>query len=152
MKSKNYMMESDVKGDSQQDTMLLHQMTVDARSFLLSHTWCPPLDQLWLTYGIGGVIGVFLAKLSKPIDGDVTSLWIVVGDLPSAYLAMDFDAEPKEVLLTYCGLMEEWVQSVKKGEPLAKVYPVHTKPTVDMANDLSNRVEYLRQEVVPLIG
>lgn len=152
MKPEHYMLESDVKGDSGRDTMLLRQMTVDARLFLQSHSWCPPLDELWLTYGIGGVVGVFLAKLSVPIDGDVISLWIVVGDLPSAYLTMKYDAEPKEVLLNYCDLMEEWIEAVKKGENPSNVYPVHTEPTVHMANDLCSRIEYLRQEVVPLIG
>lgn len=67
-------------------------LAVEAESFLLSHAWCKGITAGYLAFAVAGVIGVFLFEI-VPYRPDVDdTLWVVAGDLPSAYLVTD-DAE-----------------------------------------------------------
>ena len=79
-------------------------------------------------------------------------LWIVVGDLPSAYLVVEPDDSPGDALERYCGLMEDWIAAVRDGADLNNVYPVTaepTPPTRENADLLERRVAFLLAEIIP---
>ena len=60
-----------------------------AQAFLLSHSWCQKVDKGYLAWAIAGVIGIFLFRLQPTRRGVLRRLWVVVGDLPPAYLVCD---------------------------------------------------------------
>jgi hypothetical protein len=103
-----------------------------------------------LGYGVGGVVGVFLFRFARPIGeaGDQL-LWVVEGDVPSAYLVTDGAPTPKAALERYCELMEDWAQSVKSGEGVSRKYPIPVKPTEQHAQMLLKRVAFIRENIIP---
>src|SRR5215470_14422705 len=119
----------ETSGEDEKDTALLRKMAKDAEQFLSSFDWCKGINKGWFGWGVGGLAAVFLFELS-PATPDVDRfLWVVVGDLPPAYLIVDDSPTPIEALGTYVELMEEWVTAVRAGEPVEDCIPVNSPPT-----------------------
>lgn len=148
METDDYQLEENIQGDSDEDTKLLRSMCDEARSYLGEFTWCPKINNLYLAFGIGGVIGLYLAELDDKIDSQDEYLWIVVGDLPSAYLVAD-STTPQEALKTYCSLMTDWADAVESGDSLKEVFPVAAKPTSNNAALLRRRIQFLKEQILP---
>lgn len=140
-------------GGDEEDTALLKEMLKEAITYLTSHSWCPEIAEKYFGFGVGGIVAVFLFRLSKKIQGTDEFLWVVVGDMPSVYLNIVDEAEnPKDALLTYCELMDDWVAAVRNKTPLDKVYPVRAAPTLEHADMLSSRMQSLREDIIPQYG
>ncbi len=122
-------------------------MAQDARRYLEEFDWCPPITDMALAYGIGGVIALFRVDFARIIEGSPDkTLWTVVGDLPSAYFVHEGIETPRAALEAYCRLMEDWAQAVKKGQDLDEEFPVDAKPTAQNADDLLGRLAVIRGE------
>jgi hypothetical protein len=90
-------------GDDEQDTMLLHQMSREAEAYLRSFSWCGEVRSSFFGGGVGGVFAVFLFNI-RPTRPEVGPwIWIVVGDIPSAYLPIEDAKSPAESRRT-CGV------------------------------------------------
>ena len=138
-----------IAGDSVEDSQLLKTMAKEARRYLLAHRWCPPVNRLFLAHGIGGVAAVFYVEFARPIDGGDKELWVIVGDLPSAYLVTDEINTPYAALQSYCALMDDWIRAVRDSKPLDEVFPVEVTPTLESAEKLASRIRFLRENVIP---
>jgi hypothetical protein len=143
---------SDIMGDDEEDTLLLRSMLDKAREYVRSFAWCPAIAAEYLGQGIGGVVAVFLFEFVEPVGGTDEQLWVVAGDLPSAYLVTDEAPDAAAALEAYCGLMEEWAETVLSGGPLAGVYPVRAKPTPEHAEMLLSRTSFIRKKILPDSG
>jgi hypothetical protein len=104
---------------------------------------------MYLAHGVGGVLAVFFVEFPRKIKGTDDKLWIVVGDLPSAYLVVEPDDSGADALERYCGLMEDWIAAVRDGADLNNVYPVTAEPTRENADSLERRVAFLLAEIIP---
>jgi hypothetical protein len=137
---------SELKGDSPTDTKMLKGMYSEASRFLTSFKWCGGIRRGWFGQGVGGVVAVFLFEIepSKP-DVDDT-LWVVVGDLPPAYLVIDDSPTPKAALATYVAEAKRWVAAVRSQSDLADCIPVNVPPTSENASRLERRLEFLERE------
>ena len=124
-------------------------MAREAMDYITSFRWCPQIEAMYLAHGVGGIIALFLAQLSQRIAGMDDRLWIVVGDLPSAYMVVEPDDSPPDALERYCGLMEDWIAAVRDKRDLGEVYPVAAKPTAENADLLESRVGFLLAEIIP---
>lgn len=149
MNKEQFQDESAIIGDSSDDTQLLRGMAVAARQYLQGFRWCPPVERLRLAYGIGDVVAIFYVEFSRPIDGGDTALWVVVGDLPSAYLVTDVIDSPRVALESYCNLMDDWINAALGAAPLDSAFPVAVAPTRENAERLKTRIAYLRKSIVP---
>jgi hypothetical protein len=139
-------------GDDAEDTAQLRTMAREAEAYLSSHHWAPPIDQLLLGYGLGGVLALFLAKFSEPLPGgEDDCLWVVVGDLPSAYFVVDAAPNAREALSVYCELMEDWADLVLARGDLGEAFPVEAEPTEEHAEMLKSRVHFIRDRVIPIV-
>jgi len=76
-------------------------------------------------------------------------LWVIVGDLPSAYLVVETDDSPADAMERYCGLMEDWIAAVRDGTSLQDVFPVTADPTPESALLLEKRIAFLLAEIIP---
>ena len=66
----------------------VHALGGQARSFLESFAWCERVTGCVLGFAIAGVLGVFRVELvPAPDRGADPTVWVVVGDVPPAYLA-----------------------------------------------------------------
>jgi hypothetical protein len=139
----------EVEGDDPDDTVLLGKLWAEAHRYIASFRWCPRISDAYLAFGVGGVIGVFLVRFAEKIGGTDDWLWVVSGDLPSAYFVLDDATDAETALTVYCELMENWVEAVMAGRPLEGIFPVSAASTVENARLLRARVDYLRSELIP---
>ena len=136
-------------GDDEEDTALLRQAHEKARSYLSGFKWCDEIRESYFGLGIGGVVAVFLFRIDAPPHVDEW-LWVIVGDLPSAYLVTEDNDDPVTALETYCCLMAEWVEAVRNQASLDEVYPAGVPTTEANALALASRIEFLRREIIPM--
>ncbi len=134
-----------MKGDSHEDTEMLIKMAQDADVFITSFRWCPAIKNKYFGFGVGGIVAVFLYHFSLPIDQSDDWLWVIVGDLPSAYLVIDATPTPANALDVYCKLMEEWAKSIISDHSTEGCYPVNVAPTPKNAQLLLNRMGFIRK-------
>lgn len=144
--------EEAIQGDSPEDTRLLKEMVIEAKRYLASFSWCPPIRRLYLGHGIGGVVAVFLVEFTEPIAKRDNFLWVVVGDLPSAYMVTETCQTPIEALLCYCELMENWANAAMKGKAVKDKFPVQAAANQENARELQKRVDLLRLRIIPSFG
>src|SRR5579885_140622 len=101
---------SRMKGGDPEDTLLLQQMAHDAEAYLRSFSWCGDVRAAFFDAGVGGVFAVFLFNI-KPARPNIAAwIWIVTGDIPSAYLPIYDAKSPSEVVKTFVWGMHIWVQ------------------------------------------
>jgi hypothetical protein len=81
-------------GDDEEDTALLCEMAENAETFLKSFSWCLAIRESFFGAGVGKIIAVFLFRIS-PARPDIDEwLWVIVGDLPPAYLVTECSKDP----------------------------------------------------------
>jgi hypothetical protein len=140
-----------IEGDSVVDTNLLREMAKKAHEFRREQEWCERIDHEYLAYGVGGVVAVFLFQIT-PSSEDVDScLWVVVGDLPPAFLVVDDNSTVADALDGYCSEMEAWVEAAETGESVDDLIPVNAPPTPANVEQLKGRLRFLRTEILPLV-
>lgn len=136
------------KGDPEEaaEVEALHQ---EASTYLRSFHWCPEVRRTYLGDAVPGIFGLFLFELSAAIRGtEDDCLWVVVGDLPSAYFVVDEAPNPAAALSVYCDLMEDWIRAVRENTSLEAVYPVAAEPTEQHAGMLASRITFLRERII----
>jgi hypothetical protein len=138
-----------IKGEDEEDTKFLIEMASDARNYITSFSWCLPITAMYLADGIGGIIAIFLAEFAGKIGGTDDRLWVVVGDLPPAYMVVEPDDCAQEALERYCLLMDDWVAAVRGNGDFENVYPVRAARTEEHADMLQSRLGFIRKEIIP---
>jgi hypothetical protein len=135
-------------GEDDEDTLLLSNMADEALAFIKQFAWCPPIKDMYLACGVGGIVGIFLVEFTYKIQSTDEKLWIFVGDIPSAYLVVELNDNPTQALERYCQLMDDWILAVKTSADLKEVYPVDAAPTIENAEQLKERIDLLRREMI----
>lgn len=103
---------SEINAGDEEDTRLLRAMATEARGYVTSFKWCLPIKAMYLADGVGGVVALFLVEFEGKVGGTDDRLWVVVGDLPSAYMVVGGPVNAKEALEAYCELMDDWINAV----------------------------------------
>ncbi len=139
---------SDMRGENRRDTSLLKGMLREAEDYLLAFKWCKKIEESYFGLGVGGVVAVFLFKI-VPGRVDVDEwIWVVVGDLPPAYITTDDAPNAACALDGYIGAMLEWVEAVLAGRSVEKTIPVNAAPTRENALALRSRLAFLDKEIL----
>ena len=118
-----------------------------AEEYLSSMRWCKEIIKGWLDVECGYIMGVFYFEI-VPAKPDVPdSVWVIVGDLPSAYLAVEFCSNGKEAMKGYVAEMQEWVDRVMDGRPLDDdVITVNVPPEKKWAKELQWRLDFIKRD------
>jgi hypothetical protein len=134
-------------GDDEEETALLRAMSEHAEGYVRSFSWCKEVRSSFFGGGVGGIIAVFLFNI-RPARPDVGSwIWIIVGDIPSAYLPLDDARSPAEVFQTYLRGMSKWVELAREGRNGTAddgVPPINVPATPEWAEKLDQRLNSLR--------
>ncbi len=139
-----------MKGEDAEDTELLQRMLGEATEYLEAFDWCRSIEESYFGLGVSGVVAVFLFRIRPKREGIDDLLWVVVGDLPSAYLVTDNSPSPSLALECYVELMSEWVEAATKGQAIDDLIPVNVAPTLENAKLLQGRLEFLSAKIIPL--
>lgn len=123
-------------------------MAQEAARFLMSHPWCKAIASSHLAWAVAGVVGVFLFRI-VPTRADVDeTLWVVVGDLPTAYVAHEGNPTWRDALASYVSGMERWVEAVRSGGSLDGTIPVAAEPTPEHASMLAGRLRFISRKIL----
>jgi hypothetical protein len=130
----------------------VRELANEASSFIATQSWCQSVKAVRLAWACAGVLGVFQVDL-QPARAEVDStLWVIVGDLPPAYLVLDESPTWKDALRGYVAEMSRWVHAVKHGLPLDDVIPVAAEPSQEHADMLAGRLAFIETEIIESAG
>jgi len=138
---------ANLAGDDQTDTRLLREMHARARTFLANFGWCKEIRAISFGLGVGGIVAVFLCDIVPAAEDVDETMWIVVGDLPSAVIIVDDSPDAESALTTYLAEMRAWVAAVRSGDATAleDCLPVNVAPTEEWAARLESRMNSLQE-------
>lgn len=143
----------DLTGEDEEEAELLTRLAAEAEGYVRSFEWCPPIERTYLAFGVGGIIGLFLFRFTRPIaNGEDQELWVVVGDMPPAYFVTESAPNAPEALAAYCELMEDWAQAILSGGDVSECYPIAAAPTEEHARMLLSRLDTIRRDFIPMAG
>jgi hypothetical protein len=140
----------DIEGDDEQDAVLLRRMSEDAKDHISSFSWCSEIRNSYFGGGVGGIFAVFLFHIRSSRPNVEPWIWIVVGDIPPAYLPISDCKSPREVFKTYIRGMTKWIEFAREGRsgtPEDGVPPVNLPATPEWADRLSQRLVGLNLSV-----
>lgn len=139
-------------GDDEEDTKLLRNMAVAADEYIRSFAWCRTVSRSFFVGGVGEIFAIFLFDIAPARPEIDRWIWIVIGDIPPAYLPLADARSPIEVFNTYVQGMMKWVQLArqgKQGTPEDGVPPVNVPATPERAETLERRLHLLQFSVKP---
>jgi hypothetical protein len=134
-------------GDDAEDTKLLRHMAVAADEYIRSFAWCRAITRSFFAGGVGGIFAIFLFDIAPARPEVDRWIWIVVGDIPPAFLPLQDAKTPMQVFSTYVQGMMKWVQLArqgKQGTPEDGVPPINVPATPEWADKLEKRLHFLR--------
>ena len=86
------------------------KLSEDAQNYLGSFHWCKRIINGWLSHEWGYILGIFYFEIEPLKESSADKfVWIVVGDLPSAYIDTVSATNALSALESYVFLMEDWI-------------------------------------------
>jgi hypothetical protein len=137
-----------LEGEDEDERLLLSQLVRAAETYLSSFEWCEQIQEKYAGIAVPGVIGVFLVHIA-PTRPEVDEwLWVIVGDVPPAYITLDDCPNAATALDGYIGAMQEWVDAAKEGRSVDELIPVNVPATPAYAEMLGSRLQFLDSRVL----
>ena len=128
----------------------VQRMLIRARKYLTSFDWSGRIVAEYVGLAVGDVIAVFLFKIDSAVRDVDEWIWVVDGDVPSAYLGATSDLRtPAQALDGYIGAAEEWINAVRAGRPVATLIPLRLPPDSANADALQERLRFFDREILP---
>ena len=124
----------------------------EAQKYLLGFKWCNEIEKGWLVENFGYILNIYLFKIlpDKKTCFD-EYIWIVVGDIPPAYIDIISAKNAYEALETYIIVMQEWVNNVYQCKSVDDCFPINVPPHKEYADMLNSRLKSLERDFLPLI-
>lgn len=130
------------------DVVEMNSMYQQAREFLEFYDWCSEIKESFIGMLYPGIVAVFLFRIA-PSRQDVDEwIWVIVGDLPPAYLTTDECSNPATALDGYIGAMQDWVDAAQTGKSVAELIPVNVPATKENAKMLKARLDFLDEKIL----
>jgi hypothetical protein len=119
-----------------------------AEGFLTGFRWCTRIIGAELAWATAGVLGVFRMEID-PVRNDIdTVVWVVIGDLPPAYLAYEPADTWQDALRGYVDEMQRWVDAAKAAGKVSDLIPVNVAPPPANAARLESRLAFIRTQLL----
>ncbi len=139
-----------LSSDNTEDEAII-TLEKEAKEYLLSHNWCDEILDGWLAVSFEDILCIFLYHIrSSNINVD-EYVWMVVGDIPPAYIDIESADNAKNVLKEYVDLMSDWVSCVENGDSIDECYPVEVEPSKKCAKMLKDRLNFILTEILDQI-
>ena len=135
-------------GEDDEETDQLRALYENAKVFIESFKWYGKIRNVYFGLGVADVIGVFLFELA-PVSEDVDRfLWVIIGDVPPAYIVIDNAPNPACALKIYVAEMNGWADAVNAGKSIDQNIPVSGAPTKKNAASLKKRLAFIEREIL----
>lgn len=130
------------------------ELSKEATAFLESHSWCLAVKEVWFDRGYS-FLSIFLIEI-LPGPGADELVWVIVGDVPPAYIDTQTCDNGVSAVKSYIYCMREWCNAAKTGADTSELIPVYSrdslKPipaTPKMFNLLERRLKFIEEEIMP---
>jgi hypothetical protein len=124
-------------------------LSIEAQRYLMSFQWCKKIINGWLAKDWGYMLCIFYFEIEPAKNSEADNfVWIVVGDIPSAYIDIESAKDELEVLKVYTFLMNEWIRNVKQGKSVEDCFPIGVSPTIKHADMLSRRIAIIESDFI----
>jgi hypothetical protein len=140
----------DYDSEDEAEAEAIRALTAQAEAFVNSFRWTPPIETLTLAFGVGPLLGLYLMRFEPGGKPEDRERWVVVGDLPSMHFETDDTPEHWLALKLYCAIAQDWADNVLAGRDLSDSYPITVAPTAEYGQMLLSRIEFIRNELMPL--
>jgi hypothetical protein len=120
-----------ISGEDEGETWLLSEMAEKVKLFLLSSKQCKAIHDGWLGWGTGRGAAAFLFEVVPASASADQLLWVIVGNLPPAYLVVDD---------------ETWIDAVDQGGSAHDCVPVIIPAIGENASVLRIRIDFIKQQ------
>ena len=117
--------------------------------YIKAFPWVRCVKNATLYFGVSNIIALLFVEIDGANKVD-KYLWVVSGDLPSAYFVTDLAKDAKSSLHVYCELMEQWCLAVVLGKGIEEAFPVEAEPTKENAKSLRKRIDFIKQNIIPI--
>src|SRR5882672_191257 len=129
-----------MKGDDAEETAGLRELLPEATNYLKSFGWLREIKAAYFGLGVAKIVGVFLFEIIPSREDVDDKVWVIVGDLPPAYITAEDAPNSAAALDAYIGAMQEWVEAAKAGRSVENLIPVNVPPTPENAARLESRL------------
>ncbi|WP_397416623.1 hypothetical protein [Phenylobacterium sp.] len=136
--------------ESDEEVEGLQAMEAKAREFIDRDPYTQPIAELILAFGIESILALFLVRFVAPRKLEDSERWVVVGNCPSMHFETDDAPTPAIALRLYCAIAQDWADNILAGDDLDDSYPIAAAETEENARDLLSRIEFVREELIPL--
>jgi hypothetical protein len=139
---------AEMGGGTDEETEELKAYLNEAESEINFYSWHDGIVRSYFGMGIGGIFAIFLFEIlpnRKNVDNFV---WVIVGDLPSAYITCETAPNPACALDCYICAMEEWVEAAKIGKSVENLIPVNVPATPENGLLLETRLKFLDEKIL----
>ena len=136
-------------GETEKENRELEEMLDRARHFISDFKWCRSIKNEYFGYGIGGILAVFLFEIDPISDQVDEFVWVVVGDIPPAYLTSLENFTWEDALEGYVEEMSKWIEAVEQNQPVDKLIPVNAPSTQAYAELLKTRLAIIKESILP---
>jgi hypothetical protein len=126
-------------------------MAEKAIGYVQSFEWCVELHDLYFGDGVGGVVAIFLFRVTIRGVEDSEWIWVVVGDLPSAYMEFEPSHSPRAALLRYIVGVEAWLTAPEEEREDGDLIPIVVPAGAEFIETLKGRMDTLRSGILPHI-
>lgn len=122
----------------------------EATEYILFYDWCISIKESFIGIIHPPIVAVFLFEIDTNRTDVDNFVWVIVGDLPPAYITIDDCQNPALALNRYIGAMEDWVEAAEGGKSVLNLIPVNVPASKSNANALKTRLKFLDERVLVL--
>ena len=115
-----------------------------ARTYISDQSWCRCVKKVWAGRGLIGKFFSFLITIEPAYNYIPIEHWVIVGDIPTAYISIDGNFDAYSALIAYIGVMYDWVHAVRRNGDVSECFPVNVPPTQHWADELAGRLEFIK--------
>lgn len=137
-----------MRGEDEEETTGLKELLDEATAYLNRFRFHRGIRNAYLGIGIAKILGVFLFEIIPAREEVDDKVWVIVGDLPPAYITAEDASNPATALDSYIGAMEDWVEAAKAGRSVEELIPVNVPPTPENAAQLESRLRFLDEKIL----
>jgi hypothetical protein len=130
------------------DNEELLELAQRATRFLTRFRWCSQVKERFIAFDLGNKLGVFLFRIEPKLIGVDDTFWVIVGDVPPAYIVCDKAPDWRSALGAYVVEMRRWVEAVRAGQEIKGIIPVNAAPTLEHAEMLDSRLNFIEENLV----
>lgn len=145
----------DVKSEksfSNSDIKDIEKLAEMATEYLKAQTWCEQILKQFYCATWNDLFGIFYFEIAPSTINVDKNVWIVVGDVPPAYIDIESAQNECEVIESYIYIMRNWVDAVENNGNIANCFPINVPPTREFSEMLKIRLTLIEDEILPDCG